>query len=217
MSPSVVIVGAGGHARVVADALLAAGMQVLGCTDADPRRHGGAVLGLPVLGDDSALASYDRSKVLLANGVGGVGDRTHVRARRNVQQRLIQGGWQFATIVHPRAIVSAHARLGAGVQVLAGAVVQVGASVGDGCIINTGAIVEHDVVLGDFTHVAPRGLVCGDVTIGPDCHIGAGAIVRQGLRLGADTLVGAGAVVVKDFAEACVLVGVPARVLERPR
>lgn len=217
MSAPVIIIGAGGHARVVADALLACGTQVLGFTEADPSRHGRVFFGLPVLGDDRALTLYNPNEVVLANGIGGVGRRMHEHDRRIVQQRLAESGWQFATVVHPSGIVSPRAQIGTGVQVFAAGVIQVGARIGEGCIVNTSAVAEHDVVLGAFTHVAPRAVVCGDVSIGADSHIGAGSVVRQGLRLGPGTVVGAGAVVVKDSAGACVLVGVPARVLEYRR
>jgi sugar O-acyltransferase (sialic acid O-acetyltransferase NeuD family) len=214
-APAVIIIGAGGHAVVVADALLASGAQVLGFTDVDSNRHGQEICGLPVLGGDAVLNGHNRAAVVLANGVGGIGRVTAELPRRIVQQRFGEQGWRFIRVVHPNAIVSPFAQLGEGVQALAGSVIQPGARLGEGCIVNTRAVVEHDAVLGDFTHVAPGAVVCGDVTLGADCHIGAGAVVRQGLRLGEATVVGMGSVVVKDCSGHCVLVGVPARQLER--
>ena len=210
-----IIIGAGGHAGVVADALLAAGERVLGFTDVDPSRHGRTLCGLPVLGDDRVLDAYTPQTLALANGIGGVGGQHREPMRHNVQQRLSECGWQFAGVRHPSAIVSPFARIGSGAQLLAASVVQSGAEVGEGCIINTAAVVEHDVTLGCWVHVAPGALVCGNVMIGAFSHIGAGAVVRQGLQLGEDTVVGAGAVVVKDYAGANVLVGVPANAIER--
>lgn len=213
--PAVIIIGAGGHAAVVADALLASGAQVLGFTDADASRHGQQIVGLPVLGGDVVLDGYNRADVALANGIGGIGLATREQPRRKVQQRLTQLGWRFVRVEHPKSIVSPFARLGEGAQVFAGGVIQAGARLGEGCVVNTGAVVEHDAVLGDYTHVAPGAVVCGDVTLGEDCHVGAGAIVRQGLQLGAATVIGIGAVVVKNCSGDCVLVGVPARPKER--
>lgn len=213
-----IIIGAGGHASVVADALLAAGEQVLGFTDADASRHGRMLCGLPVLGDDGVLDAYTPQTLALANGIGSVGDAAgrHVEPmRRNVQQRLSACGWQFGGVRHPSAVVSPFARVGEGVQLLAASVVQPGAKVGEHCIINTAAVVEHDVTLGRWVHVAPGAIVCGDVSIGAFSHIGAGAVVRQGVRLGENTVVGAGAVVVRDYAGVNVLVGVPAGAKER--
>lgn len=214
MSAPVIIVGAGGHARVVADALLAGGTRVLGFTEADPDLVGTEVFGLPVLGNDTVLMRYKPDEVMLVNGIGGVGRRESASTRRSTQSRLVERGWRFASVVHADAIVSPNAHLGNGVHVLARAVVQPGAFIGEGCIVNTGAIAEHDVVLGAFTHLAPGAVVCGEVEVGEDSHIGANAVVRQGLRLGASTVVGAGAAVIRDCAGLCLLVGVPARVLE---
>jgi sugar O-acyltransferase (sialic acid O-acetyltransferase NeuD family) len=208
MTHPIIVIGAGGHAAVVADALLAAGETVLGFTDADPRRHGEFLCGLPVLGDDQVvLALHAKETTHLANGIGGV---CGTALRQRVQQRLQAVGWQFTGVRHPSAVVSPYARIGDGVQLLAASVVQAGAELGGGCIVNTAAVVEHDCRLGEQVHVAPRALLCGDVVLGARCHIGAGAVVRQGLRLGEDTVVGAGAVVLKDFVGAGTLVGVPA-------
>lgn len=205
----VIVIGAGGHAAVVADALQAAGVNVLGFTDADPSKHRSKQCDLPVLGSDATvLAGSDRNDVLLANGVGGV---KGTDVRRALQQRLQEEGWRFATVIHPTAIVSRHARIGNGAQLLAGSIVQALAAIGEGAIVNTAAVVEHDADVGDYVHVAPRALLCGAVTVGNYSHIGAGAVVRQGIRLGQRTLVGAGAVVVKDFDGDGELVGMPAR------
>ena len=208
MSLPVIIVGSGGHAAVVADALLAADVRVLGFVDSDPARHGQTICGLPVLGSDAVLDGHRPGAALLANGIGGV------RAeglRRPLQERLESRGWEFASVRHPSAIVSPFAQLGAGSQLLAGAIVQANARVGKGSIVNTAAVIEHDVELGEFVHVAPRALLCGSVAVGSGSHVGAGAVVRQHVRLGERTMVGAGAVVVCDFPPGCTLVGVPAR------
>ena len=218
----VIVIGSGGHARVVADALLAAGTTVLGFTDADPARHGLSLLGLPVLGGDDALQAHRPDAVHLANGLGGVGSVDasgpgQGRLRQRVQQGLAAQGWLFVGVRHPSAVLSPFAELAGGVQLLAGSIVQPGARLGEGCIVNTSAVVEHDVHLSAWCHVAPRALLCGDVRVGTGSHIGAGAVLRQGVRLGANTLVGAGAVVVRSFDGSVVLAGVPARVMESRR
>lgn len=204
------VIGAGGHAAVVADALIAAGAEVLGFTDASASRRGATVCGLPVVGDDQALEAYSPENVRLVNGIGGIGNRDADGVRRRVQERLAARGWIFAGVRHPSSIVSPRARIGLDAQLLAGCVVQVNASVGVGCIVNTAAVVEHDVVLGMWCHVAPGAVLCGAATLGAACHVGAGAVIRQGVTLGAGTIVGAGAVVVGDHAGGIVL-GSPAR------
>jgi sugar O-acyltransferase (sialic acid O-acetyltransferase NeuD family) len=208
MNEPVIIIGAGGHAAVLVDALLEAGVDVLGLTDADPRQRGAELLGCRILGGDDALAGYAPDEVRLVNGIGSTGDS---RARRAAQVRLEQAGWRFTGVRHPRAVVSRTAQLDVTVQVMAGAVIQPRARTALGCIVNTGAVVEHDVELGEYVHVAPGAVICGTVRIAERCHVGAGAVIRQGLSVGADTLVAAGAVVVADHAGGGVLAGVPAR------
>ena len=207
MSLPIVIIGAGGHAAVVADALLAVGAEVIGFTSRDaPERP--PQCGLPILGDDCVLERWRPEQIRLVNGVGSI-DTSGIR--RLVQERLEAQGWHFIGVRHPAATVSPYAVLADGVQLLAHSVVQSGARVGRGCIVNTGAIVEHDVILDDWVHIAPRAVVCGDAVVGTHSHVGAGAVVRQGVRLGARTLIGVGAAVVKDFAGDGCLLGVPAR------
>jgi sugar O-acyltransferase (sialic acid O-acetyltransferase NeuD family) len=213
VTAATIIVGAGGHAAVLADALLSAGVHVLGFTDPQRARHGARVCGLPVLGsDEEVLGSYQRDAVVLVNGIGAIGD---VGVRSRVQQRLQADGWRFSGVRHSRAVVSPYAQVADDAQLLALSVIQSGAQIAHGCIVNTAAVVEHDVSLGPWVHMAPRALVCGGASVGARSHIGAGAVVRQGLTLGEETLVGVGAAVVKNFAGRGCLVGVPARIAER--
>lgn len=208
----VIVIGAGGHGQVVADALQASGRMVLGFVER-VAPSGATVAGLPVLGDDAWLKSdggYD-----LANGVGGAGERAGGGRRREVQERLEAAGFSFVDVRHPAAIVSAGAEIGPGAQLLARAVVQTGARVGRGAIVNTGAIVEHGCRVGAFTHCATGAILCGDVTVGSDAHVGAGAVIRQGVTLEDKVVVGAGAVVLGPGTGQGPLVGVPARRKER--
>lgn len=208
MNP-VLVIGAGGHATVLADALLNAGEAVLGFTDENTALHGRAAYGLRVLGSDAqVLATCTPEGVRLVNGIGGVGVSG---LRRKIQQQLEDQGWQFVGVRHESSVVSQRATVDATVQLLALCAVQIGATIGRGCIINTGAIVEHDCSLGEYVHVAPGAVVCGDVHIGDGSHIGAGAVLKQGIRLGPRTLVAAGAVVTRDFDGGEILIGVPAR------
>ena len=211
----IIVIGSGGHAAVVVDALLAAGTRVLGFTDADAAQHGRMLCGLPVLGDDSVLrssaAAHATATLRLANGIGGTRGEG---LRRAVQRQLEACGWQFVQVRHPAAVVSPFARVAAGVQLFASCVVQAGAEIGEGCIVNTAAIVEHDVVLGEFVHVACNATLCGDVRVGANSHVGAAAVVRQGVQLGEATVVGAGAVVLRDFEGGATLVGAPADLLK---
>ena len=212
MSFSIIVIGSGGHAAVVADALLASGEQVLGFTDSDVRRHGSLVCGLPVLGDDAVLDGFTNLQVRLVNGIGSTRAET---LRYTVQKNLEGRGWQFTSVRHPSAVVSPFARVNPGAQLLARCVVQPGAEIGAGCIVNTGAVIEHDVRLGEFVHVSCGAVLCGNVQIGSNTHIGAASVVKQGVTLGARTVVGAGAVVVKNSEGGATLIGVPAEVMRK--
>lgn len=208
----IIIVGAGGHGRVVADALQAAGRPVLGFTDNDHAAWGTTRCGAPVLGNDDVLKRHEPQSVLLANGLGTIRVST---LRRDVFLKFKAQGYRFATIVHPSATVSEHASIGEGCQVMARAVVQVGATVAANTIINTGTIVDHDCTIGAHSHLATGATLSGGVTVGENCHIGAGATIIQGVSLGDHCLVAAGAVVVRDAATRSRLAGVPARPMEK--
>lgn len=210
----IIVVGAGGHGVAVADALLEAGADVLGFTDADAGKHGTQCLGLPVLGSDNVLAQYKARDVDLANGLGFVSGSGRTSVRRRAQRRLDAEGWIFVAVVDPRAIISRHAVLGVGCQVLAGAVIQANAFVGAGTIVNTAAVVEHDCVVGNWCHLATRATLCGAARISDGCLVGAGAVLRQSVVLGEDTVVGAGAVVLCNSQGRQTLCGVPARPLD---
>lgn len=210
-APEVLIIGAGGHAKVVADALRACGEPILGFTDRDPAKHGTQVLGMPVLGDDGVVTARSRDSVRLANGIGSV---KVPAARREVYLRFKKLGYSFVAVVHPSAVVSAAVELGEGAQVMAGAVVQAGARIGANSLVNTAAVVDHDCVIGKHCHIAPGCVLSGGIVIADECHIGTGASVLQGVTLGRRTVVGAGAAVVSDSGGGRTLIGVPARNLE---
>lgn len=206
----VVGIGAGGHARVLIDALSLGGeVEIVGLTDVNSALWGSRVLGFPVIGDDQCLERIFAEGVRHAFiGVGGSGDN---RPRRKAYERARQIGFEIIATMHPRAVVAAGVRMGLGPMLLANAVVNTQAVLGDNVIINTGAIVEHDCLIGDHAHVSPGAVLCGCVSVGAEAHIGAGATVRQGICIGARAVVGAGAVVVKDVSPGVTVVGVPGK------
>ena len=204
----IIIIGAGGHAAVVADALIASGQPILGFVDVDVTLHGQQICGLPVLGGDEVLAGFDNNHVCLANGIGGTRGEG---LRSAVQKKLEATGWRFLSVQHPSAVVSPFAQLGASAQLMAHCVVQARAQIAEGCIVNTAAVVEHDVEIGEFVHVACNATLCGNVKVGAYSHIGASAVVLQGVSLGNSSFVGAGAVVTSSHDGKNTLVGVPAR------
>lgn len=203
-----IILGAGGHAKVLIDILRLRSVEMFGLTDAEPSKRGQSVMGVPVIGGDEVVARYSSTTTHLVNGLGSVcGDH-----RRHVLFERFKGeGYTFANVIHPSAIIATDTALSEGVQILAGAVVQSGCTIGKNCIINTGAVVEHDCQIGDHAHVAPSATLSGGVHVGENAHIGAGSTVIQQIRIGRNSLVGAGAVVISDVKEGVTVAGVPAR------
>ena len=196
MSRPVIVLGGGGHAKVVIDTLLAGGATVTGLCDPALSPGDKGPLGIPVLGGDDALDAHPPADFVLANGIGSTGS---TKLRRQVFERAKANGYAFATVVHPSASVARDVTLAEGAQVMAGAVVQPGAVLERNCLVNTGASVDHDCVIGAHAHVAPGVTLCGGVWIGPGTHLGTGACVIQGIRIGGERLVVAGSVVVADL------------------
>ena len=211
MNQPVLIIGAGGHGKVLADALLVLGHSVIGFTDANPDKWNTTVLGCPVLGGDDIVKRHEIDSVVLANGIGSAGD---LSTRRSTYLRFASLGYRFTTVVHPGATVAKSVRLGEGVQIMAGAIIQADAYIGDNTIINTGAVVDHDCVIGRHCHVAPGCSLSGGIEIADESHIGTGVSIRQGIKLGTRTVVGAGAAIVADFPGEGMIAGVPARIVE---
>ena len=194
----VVLMGGGGHGRVLVQAIELLGGWIVAVNDPRLLAEGTSGLGPPILSDQEVQARCPPDRVLLVNGVGSTGP---AEARRELARRWRERGYRFATIVHPGALVAADAGLGEGAQVMAGAVLQTAARVGADALVNTRASVDHDCVLGDCVHLAPGVTLSGSVTVGELSHLGTGAAAIQGIRIGRRCLVGAGAVVVGDLGD----------------
>jgi UDP-perosamine 4-acetyltransferase len=205
------LLGAGGHATVLLDALLAAKLPLpIVALDNNPTLRGSSLFDVPIVGDDQQLETMIEQHGLTAfiNGVGSAGP-TIIHQR--VYEQGLASGLEPLTIIHPGATLSAYAGAGPGLQMLAGSIVNPGTQIGSNVLINTGAIVEHDCHIGDHVHIATGARFAGNVTVEHSTHIGIGASIRQGIRIGASVIVGAGAVVVNDVPSGAVVVGVPAR------
>jgi len=204
----VIVIGSGGHAKVVVDALLHEGRNVVGITDSDLTRNGDKLLGVPIIGDDAILNTYKSSDIELALGIGTV-------KTKSPRQKIFAGfkarGFSFSTVVHPSSIIGHEVNIGEGAQILSGSIIHPGANIGVGAIINFGARIDHDCVIGDFAHIAPGVTLSGNTTIGEGVHIGTGASVIQDISIGDHALVAAGATVVRNVNENERVAGVPAK------
>ncbi|MDF2684614.1 MAG: hypothetical protein K0R47_5804 [Brevibacillus sp.] len=201
----IIIVGGGGHAKVIIDALLSLETEVIGFTDP---QNDASILGISWLGMDQVIHNYLPLDVLLVNGLGSIGDNNR---RKQVFQYWKEKGYSFANVIHPSAIVSPYAVLQEGVQVMAGAVIQPDVHIGSNSMVNTRSVLDHDTRIGDHVHIAPGVVLSGSVVVEDDVHVGTGAAVIQGITIGKNSVVGAGAVVVKDVPPNCKVAGVPAR------
>ncbi len=198
---ALLIFGAGGHGRVVADAARAAGATGLLASDRNPALCQGELLPGIALHRPDDRATAEAAALHVAIG--------HNAARE--RETLALGVQRLRTVRHPAASVSPFAQLGAGSFVAAQAVVAPGARLGLGVIVNHGAVVDHDCQVGNFAHIAPGAVLGGDVHIGPGVLIGAGAVVLPGRSVAAGAVVGAGAVVCDHIESPGTWVGVPAR------
>lgn len=197
---TLVIVGAGGHGRVVADAALATGgWSRVVATDRNPARCAGELLpGVALLPFDHALALEAQVHVAIGSAQG-----------REREAQAAAG--RLASVLHPRACVSPASTIAPGCFIAAQAVVAPGACLGTCVIVNHGAVVDHDVQVGDFSHVAPLAALGGESVVGRGVLVGAGAVVLPQRRVCDDAVVGAGAVVLADIGEPGVHAGVPAQ------
>ena len=196
-----ILLGAGGHAKVVLSLARVLGWDVIGVCDpalaaADDLQ---AWRGVRVLGADAALAGVAPGTVALLNGVGQIPGSS---ARQTLFEEWSARGFRFPVLIHPSASVDPSALLDEGVQVMAGAVIQADATVGRNTIVNTQASVDHDDVIGAHVHIAPGATLCGSVNVGDGAYIGAGATVVQGVHIGSGAFLTAGALLTRNLAKA---------------
>lgn len=203
MADRLVVLGSGGHAKVVIEAALAHREREIVVLDDSSQTNGRSIFGIGISGDRSRLKSLRGSPIALA-----IGDN---RARAELIAWLRKESHTLETIVHPSALVATSVRLGEGVFISAGATVIAEARIADGAIINTMASVDHDCVIHEAAHIAPGVHLCGNVRIGARTLVGVGSCIRPGVSVCDDVVLGAGSVLVRDISEAGTFAGNPAR------
>lgn len=199
MSERVIIIGAGGHGKVIADIITACGDEIVGFLDDNPDKH--TCGDFRVIGRISDSRNYPDCSFVIAIGNNAV--------RKQLDERLTGVAWY--TAVHPSAVVSPSAEIGDGTVVMPRAVINAEAIIGRHCIINTGSVIEHENRIADYVHISPCAALAGNVSVGAGTHVGIGACIRNNVSICADCVIGAGAVVVKKITESGTYIGVPAK------
>lgn len=189
----VIIIGASGHAKVIADIIEKSGDNVFTYLDDDTSKAG-------VTGKISDCTKYPDKKFIIAIGNNAV--------RRKIAEEY---SLSYYTAIHPSAVIAKDVTIGEGTAVMAGTVINPSTTIGKHCIINSGSVVEHDNRLADFVHLSPNATLCGTVTVGENTHVGAGVTVKNNTNITADCVIGIGAAVVADITEAGTYLGVPAK------
>ena len=207
---NVVIVGAGGHGRVVLEILRRAGTHTpIGFIDADTSRAGTQLDGLPILGPVNMLPKLRRQDV--RGAIIAIGDN---RVRATYAELVLQSSLELVNAIHPAAIVSPTVRMGVNIVIAAGSIVGTDVHLAESAIVNTGAIVDHECRIGQAVHVSPGVVLAGRVQVEEGAFIGIGARVIPCMKVGSHSTIGAGAVVIEDVPAHATVVGVPGRVVK---
>lgn len=202
-----VIIGAGGHGKVVCDCALNVGYTDIEFLD--DNRVVSRVLGFPVAGSVNDAYSYDRDNTEFFVAIG------NNRVRIDLINKLMDKGCMIATLIHPKTVISAFAKVGVGTLVMPGAVINAQAQIGVGAIVNTGVCIDHDCVIGDGVHISPGAILSGTVKVGAGTWICSGAVISNNINIGSGSQVAAGAVVVNNVEDFVLVAGVPATVKKR--
>ncbi len=196
-----VIIGAGGHGRVIADIAEKTGYtDIVFLDDNSGAKECG---GYKVVGGCKDALLYKDADFIVAIG--------NAKVRRKIQEELLGMGLHIVSLIHPAAVIARNVKIGIGTVVMAGAVINPFVEVGQGCIINTCASVDHDSNIGDYIHIAVGAHVAGTVTIGENTFVGAGVTISNNIDVAKDCILGAGAVVVKNITDKGTYIGVPAQ------
>jgi UDP-perosamine 4-acetyltransferase len=203
----IVVVGTGGHARVVVGVLKhLRRYEIVGCLDQKKHNHREKISGVPVIGtwaDLRKIFKRQTKKAALA-----IGDNKQRRAMQRTAEKM---GFVLPALIHPRTKIEPTARIGAGAVVCTGAIIAAEAVIGKGAIVNSGSIIDHETVVGAHAHVAPGCAIAGRVKVGDGAFVGIGSKVIDGVRIGSSAVVGAGAVVIKNVRSRATVAGVPAK------
>lgn len=209
----VVVLGAGGHARVVVECIDKQEYEIVGYLDKDNSCVGEIIEGIPIIGQDSSPNYWKAAGI--EGCIIGIGHVGNYKIRNRLFDIYHAEGFSMINAIHKTSCISSSVIIGKGNAIMPGVVINSNAKIGNNAIINSGAIIEHDVVIGDGVHIAPGCTVCGATSIGNNTFIGAGSTIIQGLQIGANSIIGAGSVVITDIPDNVIAVGNPVRIIKR--
>lgn len=207
MNEKLIIIGASGHGKVVADIAIKMN-KWKNIVFLDDNISLKSSMGVDVIGVTSEAISYKNE----ADFFVAIGNN---RTREKIQEKLIKSGLNIVSLIHPSAIIACEVEINLGTVIMAGVVINSGTSLGNGCIINTSSSIDHDNIIGDYVHVSPGSSIAGTVTIKKASWLGVGSVVSNNITICEDCIIGAGAVVVKNITESGTYIGVPARRIDR--
>lgn len=200
----IVIIGAGGHAKVVIATALDCGYKIIFVLDDDPLKWGKKIMGFEIKGPIIAYDGYDYNAVL------AIGDN---KIRKKLAEKLNKCKW--IKLIHPQTYIHPSCSIGKGTVVFAGSILQPDVSLGEHCIVNTGATVDHDCIIEDFVHIAPGVNIAGGVFIGEGSFLGIGSKVIGNKKIGQWSIVGAGGIVTENIPSYVAVKGIPAKIYKK--
>ena len=203
MKTKLVIIGASGHGKVVADIALKMNKwnNILFLDDDDTIK---SIIGLEVIGKTTEAYKFKSDTDFFV----AIGNN---KIREKLQENLSNRGLKTVTLIHPSAVIGTDVEIDYGTVVMAGVVINSSSKIGKGCIINTGSCVEHDNIIEDYVHISPGAKIAGNVSVGKSSWLGIGSVVKNDVKITSNCMIGAGAVVIKDIEESGTYVGVPVK------
>ena len=193
-----IIIGASGHGKVIADIAIACGYEIVGFLDDDVNKK--ECYGCSVLGTTADAEKYSECDFIIAIG------NNAIRRKIAYSYPLLS----YTVLIHPSAIISESAKIAGGTVVMPQAVINAGAVIGRHCIVNTASVIEHDCRIENYTHISPGAVLCGTVSVGENTWVGAGSTVINNVSICSDTVIGAGSTVTKNIEKSGVYIGTPA-------
>ncbi len=202
---SIIIIGAGGHAKVIIDIIKNENKEIFGIFDDDEKKHGITILGVKVIGNIKDLFDLEGD----FSFVIGIGDNY---SRKKIADLLYYKGLEFAKAIHPSSIIGEDVEVGEGTVIMANTVINSGTRIGKHCIINTSVSIDHDNEIEDYVHFSPNSTTGGTVKVGSHTWVGLGTKIINNITIGQDVIIGAGSVIINDIKSVVLVVGVPGKI-----